>query len=118
MKDHARTDIHKAAHGETIARASFLSETEAHGTPTLDKSVPEGLYTLERTLSGEIPAELHPMERTYIRELHEVLCPVSRDHCEADGVALVKCHTLEQNLSPSLLNDTEFANPSPRQYCF
>lgn len=70
MKDHTRTDIHNAGHGKTLARASFLSGTEAHGVPTVDKSVPEGLYTLEWTLSAETPTELLPMERTYVRELH------------------------------------------------
>lgn len=78
MKDHTRTENLKAAHGKTTARVRFLSGTEAHGMPTLDKSVPEGLHTLERTLSGKIFVELYPMERTYVRELHEVLCPVEQ----------------------------------------
>jgi len=43
------------------AGASFLAGTMAHGGPTMEQSIPEGLYPAESTHAGAVHEELHPV---------------------------------------------------------
>ena len=57
-------------------RAGLLTGPVAHGGPTLEQSVPEGLYIMERTCSGPVLEELQPVGRTHVGEVHEELSPM------------------------------------------
>ena len=63
MEDHIGADIHNAVHGGPHATAGgyTLKEAAAHGGPTLEQCVPEGLHTVEKTHAGAVLEELQPV---------------------------------------------------------
>lgn len=42
--------------------------------PTLEQSIPEGLYPMAGTLSGELPEELQYVGRTHVEKVCGELC--------------------------------------------
>lgn len=84
MKDHARADIHTAAHAEphAVAGRYALKEDAAHGEP-MQEQYPGRNCDLWMTHAGAVFAEvLYPVERTLVE---------TGVKCEKEGVAEMKC---------------------------
>jgi len=45
-------------------RSSVLAGAVAHGVPTLEQFVPEGLHAMESTFVGAVPEEMYPVGKT------------------------------------------------------
>lgn len=54
---------------------------------TLEQSVPEGLYPMERDLAGAVLRELQSVGRTHIGKVGAGLSPMERGICEEKGAA-------------------------------
>jgi len=57
MADHSGADVHTAAHGELLKEAPDRTRGPTGGC-TLEQSVPEELYAVERTPIGAVLEEL------------------------------------------------------------
>ncbi|KAJ7401826.1 hypothetical protein BTVI_92309 [Pitangus sulphuratus] len=60
---------------------------------TLDQSVPEGLYLMERTHTGDAHEKLQLVERTHIEEGPGRVSGVVEE-CEEEGAAETRCDEL------------------------
>ena len=76
----------------------YLARPVAHGGSTLEFSVPEGLYPVERTHAGAVLEELQPMGRTHVGEGREGSYlweePHDGEEHEEEGAAEMKCYEL------------------------
>ncbi|KAK4818137.1 hypothetical protein QYF61_006736 [Mycteria americana] len=71
----------------------FWQDLWPHRELTLEQSVPEGLYPMERTHARAVHEELQPMGRTHTGEVHEGLSPVGRaygDSLRQSGKVMVR----------------------------
>lgn len=71
---------------EAHTGAGFLEGPVAHGGPSLEQSIPEGLYPMERTHIRAVLEELQTAGRTHV-EVHEGLPPMGGSPCWSRGKA-------------------------------
>lgn len=108
VKEHSGADTHTAAQGRHVVvahraptpRAGFLAGTVACGGPMPEQSIPERLYTVERTQAGAGIEKQQPIGETHIGAVQEGLYPMggtshwSMGTAEEEGRGKTKCYEL------------------------
>lgn len=64
------------SHGDITTEHLFIQDLGAQWEPTLEQSVPEGLYPMERTHVGMLHEEWHSVGRIYVGKVYGELSPI------------------------------------------